>query len=196
MLELLDDPDRCQVVLVTLPETTPVNELIETAAALAIAVGVRLGPVVVNEVDDAEPPSPDPATIVVRPSAPTPTPRCAGGGVPAARTDDAATPSRAARASRSRRPDRARRRCRWPGSTADDIATLRRARRSAEHAVKTLDTALRRRRRRRCCGSGGVGKTTTAAAIGLQAARRGRGSSSSRSTRPGGWPTRSVCAAG
>ena len=49
--ELLHDPTRCQVVLVTLPETTPVNELVETAYALEDRVGVQLGPVVVNAVD-------------------------------------------------------------------------------------------------------------------------------------------------
>ena len=32
VMELLGDPERCQVVLVTLPETTPVNEVIETTA--------------------------------------------------------------------------------------------------------------------------------------------------------------------
>lgn len=52
VLELLHDPQRCQVVLVTLAETTPVNEAIETAFALEDHVGVRLGPVVVNDVDD------------------------------------------------------------------------------------------------------------------------------------------------
>jgi anion-transporting ArsA/GET3 family ATPase len=51
VLELLHDPDRCQVVLVTLPETTPVNEVVETAFALEDDVGVQLGPVVVNGVD-------------------------------------------------------------------------------------------------------------------------------------------------
>lgn len=51
VLELLHDPERCQVVLVTLAETTPVNEVIETAFALEDAVGVQLGPVVVNAVD-------------------------------------------------------------------------------------------------------------------------------------------------
>ncbi len=51
VLELLGDESRCQVVLVTLPETTPVNELIDTAYALEERVGVRLGPVVVNGVD-------------------------------------------------------------------------------------------------------------------------------------------------
>jgi anion-transporting ArsA/GET3 family ATPase len=48
VLELLTDPARCQVVLVTLPEETPVNELVETAYSLEDEVGVSLGPVVVN----------------------------------------------------------------------------------------------------------------------------------------------------
>ena len=55
VLELLHDPDRCQVVLVTLPETTPVNEVVETAFALEDDVGVQLGPVVVNGVDVGDP---------------------------------------------------------------------------------------------------------------------------------------------
>ncbi len=50
--DMLADPARCQVVLVTLPEATPVNEAIETANALEGKVGVHLGPVVVNAVDD------------------------------------------------------------------------------------------------------------------------------------------------
>lgn len=52
VVDLLSDPERCQVVLVTVPETTPVNELVETAYALEDRVGVHLGPVVVNNVDD------------------------------------------------------------------------------------------------------------------------------------------------
>ena len=48
VVELLSDPERTQVVLVTLPEETPVNELVETAYALEDRVGVKLGPVVVN----------------------------------------------------------------------------------------------------------------------------------------------------
>jgi len=48
VLEMLTDPERCQVVLVTLPEETPVNELVETAYSLEDEVGVSLGPVVVN----------------------------------------------------------------------------------------------------------------------------------------------------
>ena len=48
VLELLGDPERCQVLLVTLAEETPVNEVVETAYALEDRVGLRLGPVVVN----------------------------------------------------------------------------------------------------------------------------------------------------
>lgn len=51
VLKLLGDPKRCQVVLVTIPEATPVNEVVETAYALEERVGVQLGPVVVNAVD-------------------------------------------------------------------------------------------------------------------------------------------------
>ena len=48
VVELLSDPARCQVMLVTLPEETPVNELIETAYAVEDRAGVALGPIVVN----------------------------------------------------------------------------------------------------------------------------------------------------
>lgn len=51
VVDMLNDPDRCQVVMVTLPETTPVNELIETTWAIEERVGVQLGPIVVNQVD-------------------------------------------------------------------------------------------------------------------------------------------------
>jgi anion-transporting ArsA/GET3 family ATPase len=60
VLAMLADPARCQVLLVTLPETTPVNELVETAFAIEERVGVQLGPVVVNQVDrGTTPPDPD-----------------------------------------------------------------------------------------------------------------------------------------
>ena len=48
VVSLLTDPSRCQVVLVTLPEETPVNEVVETAYKLEDRVGVTLGPMVVN----------------------------------------------------------------------------------------------------------------------------------------------------
>jgi anion-transporting ArsA/GET3 family ATPase len=50
VLGLLEDPARCRVMLVTSPEETPVNELIQTAYSLEEEVGVALGPVVVNGV--------------------------------------------------------------------------------------------------------------------------------------------------
>ena len=46
--EMLTDPSRCQVVLVTLAQETPMNEVIETAYQLEDEVGVKLGPVVIN----------------------------------------------------------------------------------------------------------------------------------------------------
>ena len=62
VLEMLSDPARSHVVLVTLPETTPVNELIETSFAIEERVGVTLGPIVVNQVDEA-PALPDPTEV-------------------------------------------------------------------------------------------------------------------------------------
>jgi anion-transporting ArsA/GET3 family ATPase len=50
VLDLLEDHERCQVMLVTIPEETPVNEAVETAFSLEDRVGVSLGPIVVNGV--------------------------------------------------------------------------------------------------------------------------------------------------
>lgn len=55
VLDMFNDPSRCQVLLVSLPETTPINELIETAYAVEERVGVQLGPVIINGVDRGEP---------------------------------------------------------------------------------------------------------------------------------------------
>jgi len=49
--EMLTDPDRARVVLVTLPEELPVSETIEAAFVLEDRAGVRLGPVLVNACD-------------------------------------------------------------------------------------------------------------------------------------------------
>jgi anion-transporting ArsA/GET3 family ATPase len=63
VVDLLSDPARCQVILVTLPEETPVNEVVETAYKLEDRVGIKLGPIVVNglyprlEGLDEEPPA-------------------------------------------------------------------------------------------------------------------------------------------
>lgn len=50
VIEMLSDPQRCQVMLVALPEETPVNELVDTAYALEDRVGIALTPIVVNSV--------------------------------------------------------------------------------------------------------------------------------------------------
>lgn len=51
VLEMLNDESRCQVVLVTIPEPTPVNEAVETAFSLEDDIGIRLAPIVVNRID-------------------------------------------------------------------------------------------------------------------------------------------------
>jgi anion-transporting ArsA/GET3 family ATPase len=62
VLDMLTDPRRCEVMLVTLPEETPVNELVETAYSLEDEVGISLGPVFVNGV------YPDVAGLDITPS--------------------------------------------------------------------------------------------------------------------------------
>jgi anion-transporting ArsA/GET3 family ATPase len=51
VVELLSDPSRCRVILVTLPEELPVSETIESAYTLEDQAGVQLGPVIVNACD-------------------------------------------------------------------------------------------------------------------------------------------------
>lgn len=51
VMAMLADGARCRVMLVTSPETTPVSEMIETAASLTTDLGVSLAPIVVNGVD-------------------------------------------------------------------------------------------------------------------------------------------------
>jgi anion-transporting ArsA/GET3 family ATPase len=55
---LLSDPARSRVLLVTLPEETPVTEAAETAFALEDRVGVALAPIVVNGLYPRLPPAP------------------------------------------------------------------------------------------------------------------------------------------
>ena len=192
---MLADPARCQVVLVTLPETTPVNELIETAYALEERVGVQLGPVVVNGVDDGARPaigdaSPDGTADRTRPTFRNERRAAARdaswpGWRPTSRSRRSCCRDvvRPASTPAERRRSSSTRRCVDAGRGMRAMSSSRGASASAEVIV--------------CCGSGGVGKTTTAAALG---AARGRasagGSSSSRSTRRSGWPTRSACRAG
>ncbi len=55
VVALLTDRARCQILLVTLPEETPVSEVIETAYAIEDRAGVALGPVIVNQCFEAPP---------------------------------------------------------------------------------------------------------------------------------------------
>ena len=51
VVDLLSDPSRCRVILVTLPEELPVSETVESAYTLEDKAGVQLGPVIVNAAD-------------------------------------------------------------------------------------------------------------------------------------------------
>jgi len=52
VVDLLTDPSRCRVMLVTLPEEMPVSETVEAGYLLEDRAGVRLGPVIVNGWDE------------------------------------------------------------------------------------------------------------------------------------------------
>jgi len=67
VVEMLSDGKRCSVMLVTVPEETPINELIESAYQLEDEVGIKLGPVVVNGCFPTSPSlSVDPADAALR----------------------------------------------------------------------------------------------------------------------------------
>jgi anion-transporting ArsA/GET3 family ATPase len=51
VVDLLHDPARCRVMLVSLPEELPVSETVDAAYLLEDRAGVQLGPVVVNAFD-------------------------------------------------------------------------------------------------------------------------------------------------
>ncbi len=69
VVDLLSDPARCRVMLVTLPEELPVSETIESAYTLEDKAGVQLGPVIVNACDPAPVGLDRPASEVVAESA-------------------------------------------------------------------------------------------------------------------------------
>ncbi len=170
---MLADPARCQVILVTLPETTPVNEAVETAYALEERVGVHLGPVVVNGVDHG-PALPAGCRPRGQPDAPR-------GRVPQRPPLRCTTPS--ATASPTSSPSR-NCTCRPLPARCLDAASIdiRLAVDDGERVVMntidappaTLAEHLATAEVLVCCGSGGVGKTTVAAALGLEAALLGR----------------------
>lgn len=177
--ELLADAERCQVVLVTMPETTPVNEVIETAFALEDRVGVRLGPVVVNAVDE-----PDVALA---------------GALAELESLDAADDSDERDGALAAAEFRLARHAMQQVEIArlgDELAleqvtipldptltgasgrgtgpTSSAARGVGDDTDRALASLVGSAGVIVCCGAGGVGKTTSAAVVGLEAARQGR----------------------
>ena len=189
---------RC--VLVTLPEETPVNELVDTAFALEDRVGVSLGPVVVNGLYprarrlDVDPlaAADDGGRLLRRTTAR----RCAAAAAfrrdrlalqheQVARLGDGCRCPRSTCRSCSRPISGRPTSTRWPATLA-----------SARHRRDAAGVTGAARRPRRpsariliCCGSGGVGKTTTAAASPWRRPAAAAGPSSSPSIRPSAWPT-------
>ena len=192
VVELLTDPTRCQVMLVTLPEETPVNELVDTAFAIEDRAGVALGPIVVN-------------ALLARRRRPERRPRACrhrrgpsrrdarGHRRSTTREAEALAAAAAFRVdARARQQEqRARLATLLPLPqielpflfTADigpaEVDTLADAFAAGveamdpDHAMTfadLIDTA----HVVVCCGTGGVGKTTTAATLAIEGARRGR----------------------
>jgi anion-transporting ArsA/GET3 family ATPase len=78
--EMLADPERARVMLVTIPEETPVNETVETARVLIDPAGLSLAPLVVNGLYPARSLDTDPERIRAAASA-------AGVSIPEAEVD-------------------------------------------------------------------------------------------------------------
>ncbi len=68
VVELLQDPARCRVLPVTLPEEMPVSETVESARLLRDRVGIHLGAVVVNCYEKGPPELEVPAADAARDS--------------------------------------------------------------------------------------------------------------------------------
>ncbi len=188
VVELLADPSRCRVILVTLPEEMPVSETIESAFTLEDKAGVQLGPVIVN--------ASDPEPVGLERSA-----QEAAAGLDV--DPDLLTALEEARQFRLQRHalsvaqiERLARDLPLPqllvprmeseeiGPTETDrlaaalAARHRRARaRGPRHMSEppgSLTAIVTERSVIVCCGSGGVGKTTVSATFALAAARAGR----------------------
>jgi anion-transporting ArsA/GET3 family ATPase len=168
---MLRDPSRCRVVLVTLPEHLPVNELIETSDLVEDRAGVQLSGVVVNAVDTF------PAVLEFDGlQGPTELVAAAVAAADYRRTrqlDEAEQIERLASAvplpteilpheSAGQQSS-----SRVPGERAEVQAC-------GTNGPSPLAELLASARVIVCWGSGGVGKTTAAAVLGRQAARAGR----------------------
>ena len=191
VVDLLDRPGACQVILVTLPEETPVNELVETAYASRTGSASSLGPVVVNgavPADRRPRRRPRDAAAAVGRRArggrgagaagggrvPPPAPRAAGrAGRPPGRA--LPLPQLHLPFLFTDRPRPAPSSTSWPAALTDgDRPTARRAAVAVARRGRCARLVGRAHDRRSRAGPGGVGKTTTAAALALEGARLGR----------------------
>ena len=196
VIDLLGDPDRCQVMLVTVPEETPVNEAAETAFHLEDRAGVQLAPIVVNGIwADLDLPRgrgrdhrgrrSDPGTLRRRPGRPgrgVSAPAAGAASRPSWRGWPTCCPCPSCGCPTCSRPSWAPRtwpcwRRPWANSWRPRRHEHGRGRRGGRRTVPApggvLTGLVRGRQIIICAGPGGVGKTTTAAAIALQAARLG-----------------------
>ncbi len=186
VLDMLTDPARCQVILVSLPEETPVNEVVETAYSLEDEVGIMLGPVVMNGLYR------DTRRLGPRSRRGGEGSRCVppsrrgqgvarGSRLPAEAGRAATRATAAARPNACRCPRSACRTCSLPTSARSTSTSWPpRSPRASKSwlpyeggTVSDLRTLLTSNEIVVCTGSGGVGKTTTAAVLALEAAREG-----------------------
>lgn len=183
---MLGDHQRCSTVLVTVPEVTPVNEVIETAFLVEERARVRLSGIVVNQVaamenlrgwDRLDLPADQLAAVgkaadfasrraqvhaeqLARLDSELPLPRVELAALPVAGLDAVHLDVLLSEEPAASQPSPNE----WPQTSESDALGV------TNPLPEIVDTA----RVIVCCGSGGVGKTTTAATLGLEAAARGR----------------------
>ena len=183
VLEMIGDPDRCTVMLVTIPEETPVNEMIETSFAIEEDLGVHLGPAVVNSVlPDLDDLDRDLATLAAESASTSPTTSAPPSPPPpVSALVDSVSNARTARRlgavlpldqirlhiASVRRSGPARSPNSPPCSSPPSKHSPRRATSDSFAELLAESQVVI------CCGTGGVGKTTTSAATALAAATAG-----------------------
>ena len=210
VVELLRDPARCQVLLVTIPEETPVSELGRhrvrdrgpSRASASAGRGERLLRAELAATSTTAPPPPPACArgrraarrVRVRPRGARPRARAAR-SAPSGRRSSTHQADRLARAAAAPADPAAVPLHRRPRACREIEHARRRVRRRGrarcEPVADTLAEVVEHGHVVVCCGSGGVGKTTTAAVLAIEGARRGRRRWSSPSTRRSGSPTRS-----
>ena len=188
---MLRDPARCQAVLVTLPEVTPVTELLELAAELGDELGIALLPTVLNAC------WPERAGLMKSPAVAAKAQDVKLSAHDKRVLDGATAFGRSRLEHQHEQLERLRGALDTPiielprlptpsfgrnelSVLADALAATRGGPVMTDPAIEPLDqhgslaSAVTNSKLIVTCGPGGVGKTTTAAALGLAAARAGR----------------------